>query len=132
MHFWLWIGLVVSLLSLTSCQPDPLGKALRGDLSPEESNTVIRKYCEGCHIHRALMPTEHMEQVRSLYHRLPYTEATQCRVCHLVAEDTWGTKRRKTLFPADVAQNRRTVLELFRLKGKPKSADGKATAPAKP
>jgi hypothetical protein len=39
-----------------------------------------------------------------LYDRQPYTVTTECRLCHMVNEDTWGMKRRKTLWPAQVAQ----------------------------
>jgi hypothetical protein len=39
-----------------------------------------------------------------LYDREPYTTTIECRICHLVHEHTWGMKRRKTLWPAQVAQ----------------------------
>ena len=44
--------------------------------------------------------------MQGLYDREPYTTAIQCRTCHLVGENTWGIKSRKTVFPADVAGTR--------------------------
>jgi len=102
------IGIALALLSLTACRPNPLEQALRGELSPDENNLIIVEYCQNCHIHRALNPSEHLTRIRTLYDRVPYTVTTQCRACHLVSEDTWGMKQRKTIFPADVAQNRYT------------------------
>ena len=96
--------LTFALVSLTACQPDRLGRALQGELPAEESNAVILEYCRSCHIHRAFDPTHHISHVQALYDRPPYNVATECRACHLVREDTWGMKRRKTLWPAQVAQ----------------------------
>jgi hypothetical protein len=98
--------LVAVLLSLAACRPDPLTKAFRGNLPPEESNEVITEYCQSCHIHRAFMADGHAGRMHNLYDRPPYTVTTECRTCHLVREDTWGTKHRKTLWPALVAQKR--------------------------
>ena len=105
------VCLVVALLSLTACKPDPLARALRGEPSPAESNLVIAGYCQSCHIHRTLNPGEHLRQIRPLYDRQPYIATVQCRACHLVSEDTWGAKHRKTIFPSDAAQNRYTAHE---------------------
>ena len=106
MRFHWLVCAVILLLSLTACRPNPLEKALQGELSPDESNLVIVGYCQSCHIHHALNPSEHLTRIRTLYERLPYTTTTQCRACHLVSEDTWGMKHRKTIFPSDVTQNR--------------------------
>jgi cytochrome c2 len=104
LRFLLWFaGLGVALVSLTACQQSMLDKALRGRLSPEESNEVITKYCQSCHIHRTFDPSRHVPRIHTFYDRPPYTVTTECRVCHLVREDTWGIKRRKTLWPAQVA-----------------------------
>ena len=116
--------IVVALLSLTACKPDPLEKALKGELAPDENNLVIVGYCQSCHIHRALNPGEHLTSIRTLYDRVPYTITTQCRACHLVSEDTWYVKHRKTIFPADVAQNRYAAHERRLLKGHPDLATG--------
>jgi hypothetical protein len=103
----LWsVGLVIVLLGLVSCRPDPLDDALRGKLSPEKSNEVIAEYCQSCHLHRDFDLGNHVLRVQALYDRPPYTVSTECRTCHLVSEDTWGTKRRKTLWPALVAQKK--------------------------
>jgi hypothetical protein len=115
---------VVMLLSLTACKPDPLGKALQGELSPDENNLVVIGYCQSCHIHRALNPSEHLTRARTLYSRAPYTTTTQCRACHLVSEDTWNMKHRKTIFPVDVLQNRYTAHERRFLKDNPEFAKG--------
>ena len=98
-----WIGI---LLSLTACRPDMLDQALRGKLSPTKSNEVITEYCQSCHIHRAFDPNQHIPRVGALYDRQPYTTSVECRVCHLVFENTWGMKRRKTLWPSQVAQDK--------------------------
>jgi hypothetical protein len=81
-----------------------LEEALRGRLPPEDNNRIITEYCQSCHIHRTFDDLSHVPQVQALYDRPPYTEATQCRDCHLVHKDTWGERRRKTIWPADVAQ----------------------------
>jgi hypothetical protein len=81
-----------------------LDKALRGEFSSEENNDIITEYCQSCHIHRAFDPSNHTVQVHALYDREPYTTTIECRICHLVHENTWGMKRRKTLWPAQVAQ----------------------------
>ena len=120
-----WLAcVVVSLLSLTACKPAPLEKALKGELPPSESNLVIADYCQSCHIHRTLNPSEHLTYIRTLYERVPYTATTQCRACHLVTENTWGTKHRKTIFPVDVAQNRYTSHERRFLKDNPDLTKG--------
>ena len=120
---WLFC-VAVTLLSLTACKPDPLEKALKGELSPDENNLIVVGYCQSCHIHRALNPGEHLMYIRSLYARVPYTATTQCRACHLVSEDTWNRKHRKTIFPADVVQNRYTAHERRLLKDHPELAQG--------
>jgi hypothetical protein len=103
----LWsIGFIVLLLNLTACRPDPLAKALRGKFPPEKNNEVITEYCQSCHIHRDFDPSGHAPRMQNLYDRLPYTATTECRTCHLVRDDTWGVKQRKTLWPALVAQKR--------------------------
>jgi len=104
---WL-VWLVVTLLSLTGCQQDILNQALQGKLPPEKSNEIIVAYCQSCHIHRTFDPGTHTPRMHALYDRQPYTTTTQCRTCHLVGEDTWGMKRRKTLWPAQVAQQKRS------------------------
>lgn len=124
MHTYWFVCLVVALLSLTACKPDPLAKALRGELSPAESNLTIAGYCQSCHIHRALNPSEHLKHIRPLYDRVPYIATTQCRACHLVSEDTWGTKHRKTIFPSDVAQNRYAAHARRFLQAHPELATG--------
>ena len=124
MRLYWSICVVVVLLSLTACKPDPLGKALKGELSPDENNLVVVGYCQSCHIHRALNPSAHLTRVRALYERVPYTTTTQCRACHLVAEDTWNMKHRKTIFPADVLQNRYTAHARRLLQDHPELAKG--------
>jgi hypothetical protein len=122
LHWYTCIA--VALLSLTACKPDPLEKALKGELAPDESNLIIVEYCQSCHIHRTLNPAEHLASIRTLYDRAPYTVTTQCRACHLVFEDTWNMKHRKTIFPADVAQNRYRTHERRFLKDNPELAQG--------
>jgi hypothetical protein len=101
----LWpIVIGLSLVSLTACQPEKLDEALKGKLPLDEGNQVIMEYCQSCHIHRAFDPGPHLSRMHALYDREPYAVTTECRVCHLVNEDTWGMKRRKTLWPAQVAQ----------------------------
>ena len=124
MRLYWSICVVAVLLSLAACKPDPLGKALKGELPPDENNLVVVGYCQSCHIHRALNPSEHLTRVRPLYDRVPYTTTTQCRACHLVAEDTWYMKHRKTIFPAEVVQNRYTAHERRFLKDNPDLAKG--------
>ena len=124
MHLYQFVYLVVALLSLTACKPDPLTKALRGEPSPAESNQIIAAYCQSCHIHRALNPSEHLTHIRPLYDRAPYTATTQCRACHMVSEDTWNRKHRKTIFPSDVIQKRYTAHERRFLKESPDRAPG--------
>ena len=124
MHTSWFVCLVVALLSLTACKPDPLEKALRGEPSPAESNLIIAGYCQSCHIHRALNPSAHLTQIRPLYDRLPYIATTQCRACHLVSEDAWGAKHRKTIFPSDVAQNRYAAHERRFLQENPDGTTG--------
>ena len=104
-HRW-FLCLTVPLLLLTACIPEPLDLALRGKLPGDESNEVITAYCQTCHIHRTFEAVDHAPRMQALYDREPYTAATQCRACHLVDENTWGMKSRKTLFPADVAGGR--------------------------
>ena len=110
LHRW-FLCLAVPLFLLTACIPEPLDLALRGKLPDNESNTVITAYCQTCHIHRAFEAENHAPRMQVLYDREPYTAATQCRACHLVGENTWGMKSRKTLFPADVAANRLAASE---------------------
>ena len=119
-----FVCLVVALLSLAACKLDSLDKALRGELSPDEGNLTIVGYCQSCHIHRALNPSEHLTYIRTLYDRAPYTVTTQCRACHLVSEDTWNRKHRKTIFPSDAAQNRYAAHERRLLKEHPDLATG--------
>ena len=87
-----------------------------------ESNKVITGYCQGCHIHRALEPIDHVQRVRGLYDRPPYNATTQCRACHLVDEDTWGSRHRKTIFPDDVTHQRYAAHERRFLKDNPEFA----------
>ena len=101
-----FLCLTVPLFLLTACIPEPLDLALDGKLPDAESNTVITTYCQTCHIHRTFEAANHVPRMQALYDREPYTATTQCRACHLVGENTWGTKSRKTLFPADVAGSR--------------------------
>ena len=105
LHRW-FLCLTVPLFLLTACIPEPLDLALKGRLPENESNTVITTYCQTCHIHRTFEAADHAPRMQALYDREPYTAATQCRACHLVGENTWGMKSRKTLFPADVAGSR--------------------------
>ena len=102
LHRW-YLLLTAALLLLASCIPEPLDLALKGKLAEEEGNTVITDYCQSCHIHRTFDPGDHAPRMRALYDREPYNTAMQCRTCHLVAENTWGMKSRKTIFPADAA-----------------------------
>ncbi|MCZ6876018.1 MAG: hypothetical protein O7G88_21220 [bacterium] len=99
-------GSIGILLSLLACRPDILELALGGRLAPEENNEVITEYCQSCHIHRAFDPKQHTPRVGALYDRAPYSTTIECRVCHLVREDTWGMKRRKTLWPSQIAQDK--------------------------
>jgi hypothetical protein len=117
-----FICIAVALLSLIACRPDLLEQALKGELSPHENNLIIADYCQSCHIHRTLNPSEHLAYIRTLYDRAPYTVTAQCRACHLVYEDTWYMKHRKTIFPTDVAQNRYTAHERRFLKDNPELA----------
>ncbi len=117
--------LSLTLVSILGCRADPLERALRGDFLPEANNQVIFGYCQTCHIHRAFEPSAHLGLVRALYDRAPYTTASECRACHLVAEDTWNVKHRKTIFPADVVQNRYTAHERRFLKQQAESSTGR-------
>ena len=110
LHRW-YILLTVPLILLTSCIPEPLDLALKGKLPGEESNTVITGYCQTCHIHRTFEPIDHSPRMQALYDREPYNAAMQCRTCHLVGENAWGMKSRKTIFPADVAGSRAAAPE---------------------
>ena len=101
-HRW-FLCLTVPLFLLTACIPEPLDLALKGQLPDDEGNTVITAYCQTCHIHRTFEAADHAPRMQALYDREPYTAATQCRACHLVGENTWGMRSRKTVFPADVA-----------------------------
>src|SRR6266446_4811283 len=121
--YWL-ICIIVTLLNLTACKLAPLGSALKGEFEPNVNNLVIVGYCQSCHIHRTLNPSEHLTRVRTLYDRVPYTTTTQCRACHLVSEDTWNMKHRKTIFPTAVAQNRYTAHERRFLKDNPELVKG--------
>ena len=107
-HRW-YLLLTVPLILLTSCVPEPLDLALKGKLSEDESNTVVTDYCQTCHIHRTFEPVDHAPRMQALYDGEPYNAALQCRTCHLVSENTWGMKSRKTIFPADVADRRATA-----------------------
>lgn len=102
LHRW-YLLFVVPLILLTSCIPDPLDLALNGNLPDEEGNAVITDYCQSCHIHRTFEAADHAPRVQALYDREPYNAAMQCRTCHLVGENTWGMKSRKTIFPAEAA-----------------------------
>jgi hypothetical protein len=99
-----YVGLALTLVSLTACQKVPLDEALRGKLAPAVANEIITEYCQSCHIHRTFDAIGHVSRVHALYDREPYTTATECRLCHMVRQDTWGMRRRKTLWPAQVAQ----------------------------
>ena len=101
-----YLLLTVSLVLLSSCIPDPLDLALSGKLADDESNAVIIDYCQTCHIHRTFEAADHAPRMHALYDREPFTAAMQCRTCHLVGENTWGMKSRKTIFPADAARSR--------------------------
>jgi hypothetical protein len=101
------VWLTVTLLGLGACQQNPLDKALGGTLPLDQSNEIITEYCQSCHIHRAFDPDRHTPRMHALYDRPPYTSTTECRACHLVNQDTWGMRRRKTLWPAQVAQQKR-------------------------
>ena len=104
---WLIILIGWCSLSVTACRPDPLQEALKGKLRPpEKNNQVIVEYCQTCHIHRAFEPMSHIPRMHALYNRPPYTVTTECRLCHLVKTNTWGAHRRKTLWPAEVAQGK--------------------------
>ena len=105
LHRW-FLCLTLPLFLLTACIPEPLDLALKGKLPDAENNTVITTYCQTCHIHRTFEADNHAPRMQALYDLEPYTAATQCRTCHLVGENTWGMKSRKTLFPADVAGGR--------------------------
>ena len=100
-----YLLLTVALLLVASCIPDPLDLALSGKLPEHESNSVITDYCQTCHIHRTFESVDHAPRMQALYDRQPYTAAMQCRTCHLVGENTWGMKSRKTIFPADAARS---------------------------
>lgn len=104
MRLGAYIGCILLLVSLVSCQKPLLDKALRGDFAPVKNNEIITEYCQSCHIHRTFDPIPHTARVQALYDRAPYTAATECRTCHLVRKDTWGMRLRKTLWPALVAQ----------------------------
>ena len=115
-----WLcGLIVVVLCLSACHPQPLEQALKGELPPVESNTIITEYCQSCHIHRAFSLEGHVARVGALYDRPPYTTTAQCRTCHLVNEDTWGKQTRKTLWPTEVAENRFRAWEKRLLTQKP-------------
>ena len=102
LHRW-YLLFIVPLILLTSCIPDPLDLALNGKLPEDESNVVITDYCQSCHIHRTFEAVDHAPRMQALYDHEPYSTALQCRTCHLVGENTWGMKSRKTIFPADAS-----------------------------
>ena len=119
-----FVAILVTFIFLNACRPNVLERALQGQLPPAESNKVITEYCHGCHIHHALDPIDHVQRIRLLYARHPYTATTQCRACHLVEEDTWNVRHRKTIFPADVVHNRYAAHERHFLKDNPELAQG--------
>ena len=102
--------LISSLLSLSACRPKPLDDALKGRIEPVKGNRIITEYCQSCHIHRTFDPTRHVPQAQALYDRAPFNETVQCRACHLVRKDTWGARKRKTLWPAEVAAGKHKTL----------------------
>ena len=106
MHYRWLASMVIALLGLTACIPNPLDDALDGTLPPQESNTMITEYCQTCHIHRAFDPSSHTSRMQALYDRPPYTVTTECRMCHVAPRDTWGTRHRKTVWPQEVARER--------------------------
>ena len=102
-----WLAVLIGwcVFSLMACRIDLLKEALKGNLRPEErNNEVIIEYCHTCHIHRTFEPISHIPRMQALYDGPPYNIATQCSTCHLVKRNTWGIRRRKTIWPADVAQ----------------------------
>lgn len=104
LHRW-YLLFTVPLILLTACIPDPLDLALNGTLPEDESNAVITDYCQTCHIHRTFEAVDHAPRMQALYDREPYSAAIQCRTCHLVSENTWGMKSRKTIFPAEASRS---------------------------
>ena len=97
------LGVLCALLSLTACRPRPLDDALRGRLEADEGNKIIAEYCQSCHIHRDFDPLGHVERAKALYDSTPYSSAHECQVCHVARRDTWGSRHRKTVWPAEVA-----------------------------
>ena len=69
----------------------------------ETGNKLLRSIARAV-IFIATLTRCQLPRMHALYDREPYTATTECRVCHLVNEDTWGMQRRKTLWPAQVAQ----------------------------
>ncbi len=101
---WAILCSLCALLSLTACHPKPLDDALRGNLAADEGNRVITEYCQSCHIHRDFDPQRHVERAQSLYDRPPYVSTHECQLCHVARKDTWGSRHRRTLWPAEVAK----------------------------
>ena len=97
---WVFSGIGFAIFS--GCAPMELEKAFRGDLPPGKANKIIGNYCQSCHIHKAFDPLRHVANVRSLYKRLVFRKARECRSCHYI-EKNWmhNQHKRKTRMPDD-------------------------------
>lgn len=100
-------------------EPSRVEQAFAGKLSPSEANKAIHAYCQTCHLHRNIPTNQCLEDKPSLYRRLPYKNAAECRVCHFLDKDFWNSQfHRVTRFPSEVAQDRHKEFEKEYLKGR--------------
>ena len=97
---WVFSGIGFAIFS--GCSPMELDKAFRGDLPPGKANKIIGNYCQSCHIHKAFDPLRHVANVRSLYKRIVFRKARECRSCHYI-EKNWmhNQHKRRTRMPDD-------------------------------
>jgi hypothetical protein len=89
------------LVSLSSCSPSPIERAVKRDLLPSEANVIVSTHCQGCHVHSKLDADAHMLLVKQ---RFPegnaLREAKECLDCHqLKLENIFRKEARSTTRP---------------------------------
>ncbi|MFQ5903795.1 MAG: hypothetical protein ACE5JO_08900 [Candidatus Binatia bacterium] len=102
-----WPGLL--LLACFACATPLLDQAWQGELDPQMANEVIVAYCQNCHSHKEFTAVQCLDNKPSLYDRLPYKTATECRICHFLQKEFWRPShavRRHTRRPKDVKQDK--------------------------
>ena len=102
-----WLSLL--LLACFACATPYLDQAWEGELDPQAANKVIIAYCQNCHSHKQFTAGQCLDNKPSLYDRLPYNTATECRICHVLQKEFWrpsSSVRRLTRRPEGVKQDR--------------------------